>query len=98
MTRRCYALITREGHQSGALRRLLVGPFTGPATLSNCGESLKLQLPQPAERYGAHQGNNLGDGKNAEDWVTCSQILRAPEPTDAVQRLNGGGSHAGLKI
>ena len=49
------------------------------ATLSNCGESLKLQLPQPAERYGAHQGNDLGDGKNVEDWVTCSQPLCASQ-------------------
>ncbi len=73
-------------------RRLLVGPMR-PATLSNCGESLKLQLPQPPERVGAHQGNDLGDGNNAGDWVTCSQILRAlGESRDAVQRLNGGGS------
>jgi len=57
-------------------KRLLVGP-PGLATLSNCGESLKLQLPQPAERLGAHRGNDLGDGNNAEDWVTCSQTLRA---------------------
>ena len=70
----------------------------GLATLSNCGESLKLQLPQPVERYGAHQGNDLGDGNNAEDWVTCSQILRTLWSTDAVQRLYGGGLHAGLKI
>jgi hypothetical protein len=69
-----------------------------PATLSNCGESLKPQLPQPARKGGAHQGNNLGDGNNAEDWVTCSQLLPAARPKDAVQRLDGGGSHTGLKI
>ena len=57
-------------------KRLLVGSAE-PATLSNCGESLKLQLPQPTERDGAHQGNDLGDGNNAEDWVTCSQVLQA---------------------
>ena len=60
-------------------KRLLVGSVE-PATLSNCGESLKLQLPQPTERDGAHQGNDLGDGNNAEDWVTCSQVLRAERP------------------
>ena len=78
MTRRCVATYGYiRGSSERREKRLLVGPFTGPATLSNCGESLKLQLPQPTERDGAHQGNDLGDGNNAEDWVTCSQVLRA---------------------
>ena len=80
MTRRCVAT---NGYIRGSSerreKRLLVGS-PEPATLSNCGESLKLQLPQPPERTGAHQGNDLGDGNNAEDWVTCSQILRASRP------------------
>ncbi len=93
MTRRCVATYGyMRGSSERREKRLLVGPFIGPATLSNCGESLKLQLPQPTERDGAHQGNDLGDGNNVEDWVTCSQVLRAAEPTDAVQRLDGGGS------
>ena len=77
MTRRCVAT---DGYMRGSSerreKRLLVGS-TEPATLSNCGESLKLQLPQPTERDGAHQGNDLGDGNNAEDWVTRSQVLTA---------------------
>ena len=78
MTRRCVATYGYiRGSSERREKRLLVGPFTGPATLSNCGESLKLQLPQPTERDGAHQGNDLGDGNNVEDWVTCSQVLRA---------------------
>jgi hypothetical protein len=78
MTRRCVATYGyMRGSSERREKRLLVGPFTGPATLSNCGESLKLQLPQPTERDGAHQGNDLGDGNNVEDWVTCSQVLRA---------------------
>ena len=99
MTRRCkYNTVRIRGSSERRLKRLLVGSFTEPATLSNCGESLKLQLPQPPRKGGAHQGNNLGDGNNAEDWVTCSQLLPALKPKDAVQRLDGGGSHAGLKI
>lgn len=47
-----------------------------------------------------HQGNDLGDGKNAEDeqWTIRSQALRGPSATQhgglmgAVQRLDGGGS------
>jgi hypothetical protein len=78
MTRRCVATYGYiRGSSERREKRLLVGASIGPATLSNCGESLKLQLPQPTERDGAHQGNDLGDGNNAEDWVTCSQVLRA---------------------
>ena len=77
MTRRCVATYGyMRGSSERREKRLLVGSLRGPATLSNCGESLKLQLPQPTERDGAHQGNDLGDGNNAEDWVTCSQVLR----------------------
>ena len=92
MTRRCVATYGyMRGSSERREKRLLVGSLRGPATLSNCGESLKLQLPQPPERDGVHQGNDLGYGNNAGDWVTCSQILRALGPTDAVQRLDGGG-------
>ena len=78
MTRRCVATYGyMRGSSERREKRLLVGSLRGPATLSNCGESLKLQLPQPPERDGAHQGNDLGYGNNAGDWVTCSQTLRA---------------------
>ena len=40
---------------------------------------------------GVHQGNDLGYGKNAKDWMIRSQVLRAAlfMPMDAVQRLYG---------
>ena len=93
MTRRCVATYGyMRGSSERREKRLLVGPFTGPATLSNCGESLKLQLPQPTEKDGAHQGNDLGDGNNAEDLGDLQPSPTGREPTDAVQRLDGGGS------
>ena len=53
-----------RGRRKVALVRQLSG---GLATLSNCGKFLKPLLPQPPERDGAHQGNDLGDGNNIED-------------------------------
>jgi hypothetical protein len=38
-----------------------------------------------------HQGNDLGYGKNAKDWVIRSQVLRVERLMDAVHRLNGSG-------
>ena len=47
-----------------------------------------------------HQGNDLGYGKNAKDWIIRSQVLRAERSMDAVQRLYGSRSWItpGLKI
>ena len=60
---------------------------------SNCGKLLRaFATAITRKRSGAHQGNDLGYGKNAKDWTIRSQVLRAhlKKPMDAVQRLDGG--------
>ena len=65
------------------------------ATLSNCGDVLKLLLPRPRRKAGCStEGNDLGEGNKAREmlqWMIRSQALRAPGPTRAVQRLEGSG-------
>ena len=69
-----------------------------PARPSNCGKVLRAFATASAWKHGsAHQGNDLGYGKNAKDWIIRSQVLRiALKSMDAVQRLYGGRSR--LKI
>ena len=55
---------------------------TSPATPSNCGNTLKLQLPSCGGNTRSGQVNCLGYGKNAErckQWAIRSQAL-----TDAI--------------
>ena len=56
------------------------------------GKSLEpLLLPLHGNIAAAHQGNDLGYGKNAKDWTIRSQVLRVSlRSMDAVQRLYGG--------
>lgn len=56
------------------------------------GKSLEPLLPPLHGNMAAvHQGNDLGYGKNAKDWIICSQVLRVSlRSMDAVQRLYGG--------
>ena len=56
------------------------------------GKPLELELPRLVERQVQHQGNDLGDGNNVQDWVIRSQVLKPAMAMDAVQRLNGSGS------
>ena len=60
---------------------------------SNCGEFLRAfaTVIQWKHMY-RHQGNDLGYGKNAKDWIIRSQVLSAFERKhmDAVQRLDVG--------
>ena len=62
------------------------------ATLSNCGEFLKLYLPSISRKSVYGRGNDLGYGKNDRD------IMGNPQPSpkvwlmltmEKVQRLNG---------
>ena len=47
---------------------------------SNCGEFLRAFVTAFTWKHGvAHQGNDLGYGKNAKDWIIRSQVLRAPQ-------------------
>ena len=69
-------------------------PFDGEectlARLSNCGKFLRAFATAFTWKHSdAHQGNDLGYGKNAKDWMIRSQVLRALGSTDAVQRLYG---------
>lgn len=49
-----------------------------PARLSNCGDLLRASTTAPVWKHdGRHQGNDLGHGKNVEDWIIRSQVLRA---------------------
>jgi hypothetical protein len=64
------------------------------ATLSNCGDVLRAFATAATWKHGSmHQGNDLGYGKNAKDWIIRSQVLRIVEiqSMDAVHRLNGNG-------
>ena len=83
------------------------------ATPSNCGKFLKPTATKLAPKGASGRGNDLGYGNSAED-TTMDNPQPSPKlesresafDTDAVQRLNGGGSHgerflrtsAGLKI
>ena len=50
------------------------------ARLSNCGKFLRASATASTWKHsGVHQGNDLGYGKNAEDWMIRSQVLRAVE-------------------
>src|ERR1700712_5385193 len=42
------------------------------------GSPLSFSYRRRPKGQDRHQGNDLGYGNNAEDWVTCSQTLRAP--------------------
>ena len=90
--------------KSGAERRALVEPCRvsetrNPATQSNCGKFLRARSYQVSARQAAHgQGNDLGYGKNARDWIIrseaphCSVCARAHTRAMAnVQRLSGCG-------
>src|ERR1700759_1573669 len=45
---------------------------------SNCGEFLRAFVTAFTWKHGvAHQGNDLGYGKNTKDWIIRSQVLRA---------------------
>jgi hypothetical protein len=75
-----------------------VGPFRygkGMGYLRDCqiaGSSLGAFATASAWKHSSvHQGNDLGYGKNAKDWIIRSQVLRVCQikPMDAVQRLNG---------
>ena len=47
------------------------------ARLSNCGKFLRAFATAFAWKHSvAHQGNDLGYGKNAKDWIIRSQVLR----------------------
>ena len=63
------------------------------ATLSNCGDVLRAFATAFTWKHGGvHQGNDLGYGKNAKDWIIRSQVLRTFQRSmDAVHRLNGSG-------
>ena len=63
----------------------------GTARPSNCGEFLRAfaTVVQWKHMY-RHQGNDLGYGKNAKDWIIRSQVLSAFKHMDAVQRLDVG--------
>ena len=60
------------------------------ATPSNCGKTLRASATKRGPKGLRGQGNDLGYGKNAEDWAIRSQALN-PSGTRAVQRLDGGG-------
>jgi hypothetical protein len=74
------------------------------ARLSNCGKFLRAFATASAWKHSSvHQGNDLGYGKNARDWIIRSQVLRvlSKGPMDAVQRLDGSRflyNVKGLKI
>ncbi len=63
----------------------------------NAGSPLELHLPSIGGNTLYGQGNDLGYGKNDEDWVIRSQVLpcvcvaRHIHSTDAVQRLDVRG-------
>ena len=47
------------------------------ATLSNCGDVLRAFATASTWKHSSvHQGNDLGYGKNAKDWIIRSQVLR----------------------
>jgi hypothetical protein len=79
MTRR---RVAPDGYVRGSSerreKRLLVGSRGGLPHCQIAGSPLSSSYRSRPERASAHQGNDLGDGNNAGDWVTCSQILRAP--------------------
>jgi len=43
------------------------------ATLSNCGNTLKLSLPNTPSNRGCGGANSLRYGKNVKDWAIRSQ-------------------------
>ena len=62
---------------------------------SKCGEFLRAFATAFTWKHSvAHQGNDLGYGKNAKDWIIRSQVLRMLITSmDAVQRLYGSRFH-----
>ena len=45
---------------------------------SNCGKFLRAFATASTWKHSVvHQGNDLGYGKNAKDWIIRSQVLRA---------------------
>jgi len=58
-----------QGAKSGSERTLLVNRFSSAlmATLSNCGNTLKLSLPSWTRKRSNGQGNDLGYGNNEKD-------------------------------
>ncbi len=81
---------------------LRYGEEQSPARLSNCGEFLRAFATAYTWKHSVvHQGNDLGYGKNAKDWIIRSQVLRMLITSmDAVQRLYGSRFQLqlGLKI
>jgi len=68
--------------------------YCSSATLSNCGNTLKLVVPNADGNIQHGQGNDLGYGKNLRD-VTMDNPQPSPKDKllsmDAVHRLNGDG-------
>ena len=89
--------------KSGAERRALVEPCRvsetrNPATQSNCGKFLRARSYQVGVDKTAHgQGNDLGYGKNARDWIIRSEAPHCSyRAMENVQRLSGCGVLVGV--
>ena len=53
---------------------------SGTARPSNCGEFLRAFATVLQWKHcTVHQGNDLGHGKNAKDWIIRSQVLSASQ-------------------